>query len=171
MCYNIRCKVVFAIIAYTERREFEYLNNDRFIRFSSLLNNAQKSLARIKFKKMDSYGLGSAHTLCMCIMRDFGEGITKTELASRCGVDKAQISRLVGNLLDKKYVALCTPQKSYRQRYVLTEEGKRIAGEIQHIAADINGYVSGDISEADLAIFYSTFEKICERLNCAEEKF
>lgn len=148
------------------------MNSDRFIRFSSLLNNAQKSIARIKYKKMDSYGLGSAHTLCMRILLDHSEdGITKTELAALCGVDKAQISRLVGNLLDMKYISVCNPKRSYRQKYVLTEEGKRVACDIQKIVVEINEYVSSDIPKEDLDIFYSTFETICERLSNAEEKF
>ena len=147
------------------------MNNDRFIRFSSLLNNAQKSIARIKYKKMDSYGLGSAHTLCMCIMRNYRDGITKTELAVLCGVDKAQISRLIGDLLKKEYVCTTAPNKSYRQKYRLTEEGEQVAAEIEKIVVDINSYVSGDISQKELEIFYSTFEKICQRLISAEEKF
>jgi len=120
---------------------------------------------------MDSYGLGSAHTLCMCIMRNYSEGITKTELAVLCGVDKAQISRLIGELLKKEYVSTTAPEKSYRQKYKLTAKGESVSAEIEKIVVDINSYVSGDISPEELEVFYSTFEKICHRLASAEEKF
>ena len=104
-------------------------------------------------------------------MRNYSDGITKTELAALCGVDKAQISRLIGELLKKEYVCTASPNKSYRQKYILTEEGKRVSAEIEKIVVDINTYVSGDIPPEELDTFYSTFEKICQRLACAEEKF
>ena len=149
----------------------ESLDKDRFLLFSSRLNDAQKSLARIKQKKMEHYGLGGAHVLCICQLEEVQKGLTKTELVKRCGVDKAQISRVIADVLEKNYITVSNPQSSYRQRYVLTEEGDRIAKEIKQIILDINSFVSDSIPQVDIENFYATFNTICEKLNKAAERF
>lgn len=147
------------------------LNKARFIKFSALLNSAEKSISRMKHKKMDSYGLDNAHTLCICVLAEAREGLTKTELASSCGVDKAQISRVVTALQKKGYVASDAKQKLYKQKYALTDDGKKVADELSELILDINSYVSGSIPEEQISLFYATFETICENLMKAEEFF
>ena len=149
----------------------EGLDKDRFLLFSSRLNDAQKSLSRIKQKKMEHYGLGGAHVLCICQLEEHEKGLTKTELVKRCGVDKAQISRVIADVFEKNYITVSNPQSSYRQRYILTDEGARIAREIKQIILDINSFVSDSIPQADIENFYSTFNTICENLSKAEEQF
>ena len=105
------------------------MKQDRFLRFSALLNDAQKSLNKLKCIKMESYGLGSAHTVCISILQD-NPNLTNSELTKLCCVDKAQITRIIGDLLEKEYVAISTPERNYRQKYRLTDEGERIAAEI-----------------------------------------
>lgn len=152
-------------------RKEKRLNKDRFIRFSSLLNSAEKSISRMKHKKMGSYGLGNAHTICICLLNDKPQGMTKTELAAACGVDKAQVSRVVTDLQKKNYV--CTPlgEKGYKQKYQLTEEGASIAKDIADMILEINSYVSDNIPKDQIDNFYSTFETICKKLEKAEELF
>ncbi|MBQ7384203.1 MAG: MarR family transcriptional regulator [Clostridia bacterium] len=147
------------------------MEQDRFLRFSSLLNEAQKSIARLKHIKMESYGLGSAHTVCIRILQDHPDGVTKSDLAKLCSVDKAQISRVIADLLQKEYVAVSTPERNYRQKYTLTEQGKSVADEMSRIILEINRFVSSDIPQEQLDIFYATFNTICEKLNEAEKLF
>ena len=149
----------------------EVLDKDRFLLFSAKLNDAQKSIARIKQKKMEHYGLGSAHVLCICQLEEHPKGLTKTELVKRCGVDKAQISRVIADLLEKTYVTVSNPQSSYRQKYTLTENGHGVAAEIKQVILDINTFVSESIPQEDIETFYATFNTICENLNKAEEIF
>ena len=94
---------------------------------------------------MEHYGLGGAHVLCLCQLVEHPKGLTKTELVKRCGVDKAQISRVISDILEKNYVSVANPQASYRQKYTLTEEGSNIAREIKKIILDINNFVSDSI--------------------------
>ena len=147
------------------------MNKARFIKFSALLNSAEKSISRMKHKKMDSYGLDNAHTLCICVLAESEGGLTKTELAAHCGVDKAQISRVVSALQKKKFVGAPSGEKTYKQKYTLTDEGKKVAEEIAALVLEINSYVSDSIPKEDLTIFYTTFETICANLKKAEEIF
>ena len=145
------------------------MKQDRFLRFSTLLNETQKSLARLKFLQMETYGLGSAHTVCIRILQNNPNGVTKSELTKLCCVDKAQISRVVGDLLEKKYVSVSTPERNYRQKYALTEDGRRVADEIAQKTLEINQFVSQNIPEEQIDSFYKTFDIICQRLNSAEK--
>ena len=135
------------------------------------LNRAQKSLNKLKNKKMELYGLGSAHTICLCLLLDCPNGITKTELAQRCDVDKAQISRVITELEEKSYVFTLEGGSHYRQKYLLTEQGHAAASEIRRTIDEINGFVSGDIPKEDLVTFYRTFDVICNNLKNAERRF
>lgn len=147
------------------------LDKARFIKFSALLNSAEKSISRMKHKKMDSYGLDNAHTLCICVLAESNGGLTKTELATRCGVDKAQISRVISTLQKKNYVASDGQKKLYNQKFDLTEEGERVACELSDLILEINSYVSGSIPKDQIDSFYATFETICVNLIKAEELF
>ena len=147
------------------------MDKDRFLLFSSRLNDAQKSISRIKQKKMENYGLGSAHVVCICLLEEHPKGLTKTELAKRGGVDKAQISRVIADILEKNYVTVANPQANYRQRYTLTELGSDVAGDIRKTIININSFVSESISQEDIDTFYTTFNTICENLSKAEKQF
>ena len=147
------------------------MDKARFIRFSVLLNSAEKSISRMKHKKMDSYGLDNAHTLCICVLAESDGGLTKTELAAQCGVDKAQISRVVSALQKKSYVVSDTQKRLYKQRFILTDEGKRVADELGELILEINRYVSDNIPKEQIDVFYETFETICDNLVKAEEFF
>ncbi len=135
------------------------------------MNEAQKSITKLKYIKMEAYALGSAHTVCIRILQEHTDGLTKSELANLCCVDKAQISRVVGDLLEKKYVSISTPERNYRQKYALTEEGAQIAAEIKQITLEINRFVSENIPEEQIGIFYNTFDIICQKLSEAETLF
>lgn len=147
------------------------MEQDRFVEFSSLLNEVQKSITRIKCKKMDTYGLGSSHTLCICILQDHPQGITKTALAKRCGIDKAQVSRVVDELQKKNYVTTLSTKKNYNQKYLLTDEGAEVAENMRSVILEINAFVSDGIPKEQIENFYSTFKIICNNLNKAENIF
>lgn len=147
------------------------LEQDRFVEFSTLLNEVQKSITRIKCKKMDTYGLGSSHTLCICILQQHPQGITKTALAKRCAIDKAQVSRVIDELLKKNYVTALPAKKNYNQKYLLTEEGTEVADNMRNVILEINTFVSDSIPEDQIENFYSTFKTICNNLNKAEDIF
>lgn len=157
------------MILFNERSDS--LEHDRFVEFSTLLNEVQKSITRIKCKKMDSYGLGSSHTLCLCILQEHPQGITKTLLAKRCGIDKAQISRVVDDLLKKNYVTTVSTKKNYNQKYLLTDEGADVAENMRGVILEINAFVSDSIPQEQIDNFYSTFKTICNNLNKAEDIF
>ncbi len=147
----------------------EIENRDRFEDFSTLIGSAMKSLQRIKNHGMEPYGLGSTHTLCLKRLNASPDGLTRKELSIECEIDKAQISRLIGELSEKGYVRDKSETAGYRNKIVLTESGKRIADEIEQKVVKVLRYVSGDIPPEHIAVMYQTLGTICENLKRAEE--
>ena len=142
---------------------------DRFVDFSNLLYSAGKSLHRIKTRGMESYGLGSTHPFCLRALYAHPEGMTRTQLATVCSVDKAQISRLVSELAEMGYVTESSKGAGYRKKVVLTDEGRRIAEDMDAKVKRVLAYVSGEIPLAEIEQMYKTLNRICENLKKAEE--
>ena len=142
---------------------------DRFVRFQNLIYNASKSLLRIKTVGMEEYGLASTHTFCLRSLYGRDGGMTRTELAQACAVDKAQISRLICELSDMGYVLEASKGKGYRKKIVLTEEGQRVAESIDQKVKRVLAYIDEEIPEDRIEEMYGTLARICECLKRAEE--
>ena len=140
-----------------------------FEAFSSLLGSTIKSMEHLKAKGMCEYGLSGPHTLCIQKMYYEPLGLTRTELSQKCGVDRAQITRVIGELLNKGYVEEIGSGSNYRKKCVLTPRGREIATEIVALIQKINTFVSGDIPEDRLQLFYETLTEIYENLKQAEK--
>ena len=145
------------------------LERDRFEAFTTLVTNASRSITKIKHRGMEGYGLGSTHTVCLRKLCAAPEGLTRTQLAKVCELDKAQISRIIGELFDKGYVI--SPTGGYKCRVMLSDSGRRVAEEINRLVLDINEFVSGEIPQQDIEAFYSVFARICDGLKMAENYF
>ena len=142
---------------------------DSFERFGQMLSNASKSLYRLKSRYMSKYGLSSTHTVCLRKLYDNPQGLTKSEIADTCEIDKAQITRIIGELIDKRYVGSDATKKTYNRKFILTELGKNITEEINDAVSSIVEYVDLDIPKEDIEHFYLIFEKINKRLRDSEE--
>lgn len=146
------------------------MEQDRLDEFSALMTNASKSITKLKNKYMSSYGLSSAHTMCIRKLYSANNGLTRTQIAKKCELDKSQISRIISELSEKGYVLEGPECSNYKKKVMLTDEGKLIAEEINNIVLDINRYVSGEISIEDISTFYRVFGEICENLKRSEDK-
>ena len=136
-----------------------------------MISNSSKTINRMKSRYMSRYGLSGTHTICLRQLFDNQSGLTKSEIADCCDIDKAQITRIIGELMEKGYVGADTSKKAYNRKFFLTENGKKITNEINEVVVAINRYVSTDIPIEDIKRFYATFEIINEKLKDYEEDF
>lgn len=140
-----------------------------FEAFNTLIGSANKSLDRLKSKGMEKYGLSGVHTMCMRQLYENPKGLTRTELASRLSVDRAQVTRIIGELLADGLVIEGGAKTNYRKKCILTVDGKAVTADINNRVEKINRFVSGKIPPEKLESFYETFEEICDNLKNAEE--
>ena len=120
---------------------------------------------------MSKYGLSGTHTICLRQLYENPTGLTKSEIADFCEIDKAQITRIMGELIDKEYVSADASKKAYNRKFFLTDKGKKITHEINDMVVAINQYVSSDIPADDIGHFYSVFETINKKLKDYDENF
>ncbi len=140
-----------------------------FETFTGMIGNALRSIDKIKARHMSEFDLSGTHTVCMRRLYEHPDGLTRTELARICGVDRAQITRVIGELLAKECVAEIGAGSRYRKKCVLTEKGRAVTGEINDLVCRIHAKVSGEIPRERLALFYETLSQICENLKQAED--
>lgn len=144
------------------------MEESRFELFAGLTGRAAKAIQHIKFVKMKKYSLSAAHTTCLCRLAEAGpEGLTQGDLIRLEGADRAHISRILGNLRERGYVALTGEEGAYKRRYRLTPAGRAITGEIQDIILSVNRFVSEQIPREDLEVFYRTLYTITQNLERA----
>lgn len=142
------------------------MQEDRFELFDVSISLICKSIQKIKSEKMMPYGLKSSHVLFLIQLNKKDEGLTASELSEAGHVDKAQISRVISELMQKGYVikkSLRQGQK-YNVKLMLTDAGRKVTKEINEIIAKVLEYVSGSIPSSDLDIFYRTLFKISDNL-------
>lgn len=145
------------------------MEHERPDAFINLVAGASRSITKLKSGYMADYGLGSTHTMCLRKLHASNDGLTRTQLSEYCELDKAQVSRIIAELSEKNCVKECYARSGYKRKIVLTEHGERIAEDIDRIMLDVNHYVSGDIPNDQIEIFYRVFEQICDKLKCADQ--
>lgn len=139
---------------------------ERFREFSGLVSRAEKALQRVKTENVKDYGLRGVHVSCLLALHERPEGLTATEVASVCGVDRAQISRVTAELrgLDLVCEASPGPRRRYRGALELTEEGRAAAAEMAGIVDGKAPARQRGYPPEELTVFYRVFGAIVERL-------
>ena len=140
-----------------------------FDTFNNLIGCAMKHIDRLKSKGMNEYGLSGTHTLCLRRLYETEKGLTRTELAQACQVDRAQITRVIGELIAKELVVEDANGSIYRKKCILTPIGREITSEINDLVTKLTFFVSGNIPQEDLNHFYGTLQTICDNLKEAEK--
>ena len=80
------------------------MDQERFTPFVLLIERISKNIKRIADKEMEPYGLRSSHVMCMLQLAKTENGLSSSALAEACGVDKAFISRVTTELLEKGFI-------------------------------------------------------------------
>ena len=124
---------------------------DRFIRFILAVERVEKAVQSVKNQYMTQSGLRGSHVMCLCQMMKAPDGLTSAELARRCQVDRAFISRTVNELSGEGYLAA---DGGRRARLCLTEKGMN-----EMLRAGATCGTEG-ISPEDLETMYAVMAKI-----------
>ena len=132
--------------------------------FSPELLRLAKQLHEMKNKKLAEHDIKVTNARCLCRIAASGEeGVSATQLSHVCGIDKAQISRCMLELIQKQYVYRGEEEgKCYKQKYHLTEAGKKITDDLMASACEMHRVLGEGISDEELSAFYQTLERICE---------
>ena len=134
-----------------------------------LLIRAEKARRQVLQPLLASIGLtfGQGHVRILNTLHT-EDGITQKELADRCRMDEATISRNLDKLSRSGYLER-KPDPASRRSFLicLTEEWRREAETLRHLLAYVDDQLWAGLTEEDMEIFARYLEKICENLeNC-----
>ena len=125
-----------------------------------------KAVQAMKSQKMTAYGLKGTNTTCLCRILLSENGLTATELATACGIDKAQVSRAMTELTERGLVCRDDSNgRRYKQKYYLTDAGVIAATDITEATRDVREALYQGIDEKDLQVFNDVLARMCSNFN------
>lgn len=136
------------------------MNKPRYAKFIILIEGIQKNIQKLKLAKAKSLGIKSVHIFWISHLLYTTRGLTASELARGSMIDRSLVSREIEELISRGLVVL-----SEKRRYVLTEEGRKLAEEINGIVEAVQSEVNLGIDERELDMFYLTLEKMYDNFN------
>lgn len=138
------------------------MDSERFSPFVLFIERISKNIKRVADINMEPYGLRSSHVMCILQLAKNEGGLSSTALADACGVDKAFISRITCELMEKKYIMKDEENATgkYKTKFVLTDDGKRINQIIVGILEDCFQTVDSRLTQRELNVFYNVLEKV-----------
>ena len=136
----------------------------RFEEFTKNVAIASKCISKIKAYEMKKFGLRSGNLMCLFFLGQNPDGITPSILSSKCGEDKAGISRSLAKLCEKGYVVVDKSEHKYRAKFKITESGKAICEELNGIITSVVDSIGKDLTVTERATFYYTFDYITSNL-------
>lgn len=137
----------------------------RFEIFTLGLSELTSSWNKIATDELKPFGLKGSYVVYLIALYKHPEGLTAANLSEMCNRDKAEVSRAIKAMEQKKIVARdCNVSNGYRAKITLTEEGYRATKEIRErvkLAVEKGGE---DLSEQQRESFYTALRVISENL-------
>ncbi len=148
------------------------MESERFVPFVLYTERIAKNIKRLADKKMAPYGIRSAHIMCILQLAKSEIGLSSAELSNVCGVDKAFISRITSELMEKNYISrdIGPKQGKYKTKFLLTEEGVKIHQIINDFISQFIKKVSKNTPVRKLEIFYEVLSSIDNELDIIANK-
>lgn len=151
-----------------ERRKHMYM--DRFTAFTVTFANLERNLHKIKTYKMAAYGLRATHFMCMAQIYLNADGLTPTEIAKTCSIDKAFVSRITNDLTSHGFIKInekFNDGRKYRQKYILSDKGIAVIEEVQAIVDKIINSIYQNVTDYEMRCFYKVLFTINDHITDA----
>ena len=128
---------------------------DRYAIFRVYVESLSKNLQKYENKVMSEMGMRGIHALCLFHLGKSREGLTATQLATMCHVDKALISRTVSELSESGDVVRDMSGKGkYRSRIQLTLKGRQCLRKVTLEICNSIRQMKDEITSEELETFY-----------------
>ena len=138
----------------------------RYQQFSYIVSVINRQIQKIERDEMEKYGYKGAFAQYLMAMRRNPDGVTSAQLSEMCDKDKAAVSRVITQMIEKGLVVRKSAnEKLYRAKLSLTQKGTEIADYIANQGAAAVVAVNNAFSQEELKAFYSNLDYIAERLH------
>ena len=130
----------------------------RFSQFTAYISELYWMIQKIEREEMEALGLKGPQAECLVAMSRRREGITAAELSTLCEKDKSAISRSISDLVSRGLVI--RQGSTYRALLRLTEEGRKIAEQVNRKVALAVYRAGKGLTEEDRVALYESLERI-----------
>ena len=138
---------------------------ERFEKFSIAISEISKHWHKLTAEEMEKYGLKGNHSMYLLTMAKHPEGLTAPRLGELCGRDKADVSRMMSIMEQKRLVTKQgTHQNQYGGVFKLTEKGREAAAFVRQKANRAVEFAGKELSEESRENFYDALESIISNL-------
>lgn len=138
---------------------------NRFNRFSFTIYEIYRSWHRIASEVMKEYGLKGSSAVYFTTMYETPEGVTATQLSELCSRNKADVSRMIAQMIEKGFARReDLGNNSYRAKLYLTDSGRTVAESISNRALKAANLGSSGMTDRERDNMYAALELIAKNL-------
>lgn len=138
---------------------------NRFEQFSYTFFSIHRQIQRIERNVMEACGYKGAFAQYLVMLSQHPDGLTAARICEICDKDKAAVSRITNEMLEKGLIERETVgERIYRGKLRLTDEGKRVAKYTCEKALVAVMEVGKEMTEEERAIFYDTLDRLSAKL-------
>ncbi len=137
---------------------------DRFEQFTASISAINRCVQKLERDEMEKYGYKGAFAQYLMVLSSHPEGLTAAQLCEHSDRDKAAVSRIVSEMIDKGLVFRKGEEKNYRAKLLLTEEGFCAADFVKSRAKAAVEAVGKELSDSERAVFYIALNSISKNL-------
>jgi len=139
---------------------------DRYQQFSYIVSVINRQIQKIERDEMEKYGYKGAFAQYLMAMRRNPAGVTSAQLSDMCDRDKAAVSRVITEMIEKGLVVRRSANETfYRAKLTLTQKGAEIADYIARQGAAAVAAVNNELTKEELKAFYSNLDYIADKLH------
>ena len=137
----------------------------RYQQFSYIVSVINRQIQKIERDEMEKYGYKGSFAQYLMAMRRNPEGVTSAQLSEMCDKDKAAVSRVVTEMIEKGLVVRKSAKDSlYRAKLTLSQEGERIVEFVANRAVAAIEAMGNELSDDQRKILYFTLDVIENKL-------
>src|SRR4051812_14833445 len=132
---------------------------------------AGRQWRRLAQEALDAHGISEARAAPLVWVSRMGGGVRQVELASRVGIEGTSLVRLLDQLSAAGLVERRDDPGDRRAKTIwLTDEGERLAEQIEQVLAELRGRVLSGVSQSDVEATLRVFRAIdCASARCQAE--
>lgn len=134
-------------------------------------NNFKKYIDKIINEDLKEYDINTMHFRPIVLLYKFKEGLSLNELTLKIGIDKANVTRVINDLI-KKEIVFKSEEKQRGYKIKLTDKGIIIAQNIfEHKKKTSERVFMGFTNEEKKEFTYLMFKLFSQIPNIEEEKY
>ena len=137
----------------------------RFERFAFTISEIHRCIQRIERSEMARRGLKGAYAQYLVAILRHPEGMTVAELCLTCEINKAAVSRAVGDMERQGLVQRRGSSNTvYRARLCLTETGRETAAYVHEKAQAVVEAAGREFTDEERELLYTALGRVATRL-------